>query len=114
MSDVINELVEDALRELSDEQRQRELWLAESGPEVSSLEECIARLWNDSGLGPALEGEATVYSPQIDAHLRDLRRVLARVDPWRPPLKILSDPMLHSARSAASSVLVELRRFASE
>lgn len=110
MNDIVHELVEDALRELADASYQRKLWLAADGPEVSSLEECISRLWNDSGLGLALDGsQPVVYSSEIDDHLRELRRVLSRIDPLRPPETILEDPSLHHAQSAASKLLQDIR-----
>ena len=113
MTDVVHELVEDALRELADEAYQRALWLASGGSEVSSLSECISRLWNDSGLILALERENEVYSAEIDEHFRQLRALLRRIDDSRAPAAILQDPILDRARSMASELLVDLRAFAS-
>ena len=77
MTRVVDELVEDALRELSDEATQTRLWQASEGPEVSSLVECTSRLWDDSGLATELD-RAVVYSESIDERIRELRAVLHR------------------------------------
>jgi predicted lipoprotein len=108
---VVDELVESALRELADGQYQREVWLAAEGPEISSLAECVCRLWDDSGLGHALEANQTVYSAEIDAHLKDLDAVLHRLDQPTSPQAILANPELDQVRTLARSVLVELRHF---
>jgi hypothetical protein len=108
---VIDELVEQALRELADETTQTKLWLASSGPEVSSLTECRCQLWDDSGLGAALEKPDVVYTPEIDRGLHDLRVVLRRIDDQRPPQEVLEDPQLAIARSLAQRLLRELRAF---
>jgi hypothetical protein len=114
MRRVIDELVEDALRELADESYQRELWLAAASPEVSSLMECHSRLFDDSGLGSALDELEAVYDRQIDQRLRDLARVLAGVDDSRPPEAILDDPQLGRVRTMAFALLEDLRRFGSD
>jgi hypothetical protein len=114
MTTVVDDLVESALRELADATHQRELWLASGGPEVSSFTECISRLWDDSGLGDALERPRVVYSPEIDRRLRELRVVLTGIDDSRSPEEILKDPELDRARSMASALLEALRRFGSD
>lgn len=114
MRRVVDELVEDALRELADESYQRELWLAATGPEVSSFIECHSRLFDDSGLGLALDAPGVVYDSDIDERLRDLARILAGIDDSRPPEAILGDPQLGRARAIASALLEELRRFGAD
>lgn len=112
MSRVIDELVEDALRELADESAQRELWLAADGPRVSSFTECISRLWDDSGLSEALDSESgPVYTPEVDDRLSALRRLLRRIDERRAPEEILHDPQLEESRAIAQRLLMDLRQF---
>ena len=111
---VIDELVEQALRELADEAAQTRLRLASSGLEVSSLTECRCQLWDDSGLGNALEKPGVVYTPDIDQALRDLRIGLRRIDDQRPPQEVLDDPHLVAARSLARRLLLELRGFGND
>lgn len=114
MTNVIDAVVEDALRELADESDQRRLWLAAEGPEVSSFIECASRLFEDSGLILALEDGATVYTPEIDAAFTRLDRLLSRIDGRHPPEDILNDPRLGEARALARQLLIDLRRFGAD
>jgi hypothetical protein len=107
---VVDELVEDALRELADEETQARLWQASEGPEVSSLIECTSRLWDDSGLATAMDREV-VYSDRIDKQLRQLRSLLHRIDATAPVDVILANPHLPDARVRAQVLLEELARF---
>jgi hypothetical protein len=102
---VIQDLVDDALREFADEASQTALWTASGGPEVSSFDECLCRLFDDSGLGDELERGNVLYAPDVDRQLEDLRRVLKRVDSRRPPEAVLRDPGVVRARSLAASIL---------
>jgi hypothetical protein len=102
---VSGEHVEEALRELADADAQARLWLADSGPEVSSLDECACRLFNDSGLGDALD-KGPVYGRDIDAGLRELRHAVARIDRTRPVPVLLADPAVARVRKAAQTLLV--------
>ena len=102
---VYGEHVEDALRELADADAQARLWLADSGPEVSSLDECACRLFDDSGLGDALD-QGPVYGPDIDTGLRELRQALAKIDRTRPVPTLLTDPAVARVRQSAQTLLV--------
>lgn len=113
MNDVIDDLVEDALRELADRTYQRDLWLSAGPPEVSSFIECVSRLWTDAGLGDALDQSDTVYTASIDSELRELRKLLRRIDGTRSPHEILDDPDLEQVRSSARKLLIDLRFFGS-
>jgi len=110
---VVDELVEDALRELADTDAQLRLWQASGGPEVSSLIECTSRLWDDSGLATALD-HGVVYSETIDEHLSELRAVLHRIDAMAPVDVILASPDLSQARTLARALLQELTDFGHE
>jgi hypothetical protein len=107
---VVDELVEDALRELADEEVQMRLWKASAGPKVSSLVECTSRLWDDSGLAAALDRDV-VYNVSIDGHLRQLRSVLHRIDAMAPVDVILASPDLADARRLATALVQELASF---
>ena len=106
---VIIELVEDALTELSDADEQRRLWLASQGPEVSSFEESVERLWDDSGLSIELN-RRSVFGPALDMRFRALDRTLQRVNAHQPVEQLLNDPQLGLARKQASDLLRDLRR----
>lgn len=114
MTDVIDDIVEEALRELADEGAQRELWLAAGGAEVSSLTECVSRLWDDSALSIAFESGDAVYTSEIDSRFRTLQTKLARIDDMRSPLEIFDDPMLPEVRALAADILGSLDRYGFE
>lgn len=104
-----HEHVVDALRELSDERLQRLLWLSDGtgGADVSSLVECIERLYTDSGLGEALRS-GSVYGLDVDADLRLLARELDRIDGQLDPATLLADPVMIHVRSSAAALLGRL------
>jgi hypothetical protein len=54
------------LRELADRSFQERVWLASSGPEISSITEATCGLFDDSGLDIALEKGHTVFTEEID------------------------------------------------
>lgn len=111
MKRIVDELIEDALRELADEERQRTLWLSTGPPEVSSFVECMSRLWDDSGLATAMEQPGFVYDKEIDEELHRLDSVLGHVDADQPVDRLLTDPYLMEARGMAQALLEDLRRF---
>lgn len=93
--------------EPADEREQRRLWLSDGshGREVSSFEECICHLFDDSGLGDALDGPGLVYTRPIDDRLTLLRLALHRIDSGRAPDALLTDPALHEVRAWAAELL---------
>jgi hypothetical protein len=107
---VLDEIVEEALRELSDEQAQARLWRSSGGTEVSSLAEAKSRLWDDSGLADAME-RGEIYNAPIDSQLRRLRDVLRRVDENEPVDALLASTDLATARALANELLEALRNF---
>ena len=111
MKQILDELIEDALRELADEERQRTLWLSTGPPEVSSFSECVSRLWDDSGLAAAMEQPGLVYDNKIDEELRRLDAVLGHVNAEQQVARLLTDPYLIQARGMAQALLKDLRRF---
>jgi len=111
MSRVVDEVIEEALRELADEGRQRTLWRSTGRPEVSSFVECTSRLWDDSGLATALEQPGLVFDKQIDDGLRHLHTTLGRVDSMQAVDLLLVDTHLISARGMARALLEDVRRF---
>lgn len=110
MTRVLDDIVEEALRELSDEDAQTRLWTSSGGAEVSSLTEAKSRLWDDSGLGDAME-HGVVYSDSIDMQLRRLRDNLRRIDENMPAAALLRSEDLAEVRSFASELLQALRDF---
>jgi hypothetical protein len=105
--EIIYDHLIDALRELASESDQRRLWLSTGadGTDVSSLAECRCRLFDDSGLGDALDRDALVYTSAVDQELRALRVALRRIDDQRPPEAIIGDPAMDRVRTTAVAVL---------
>jgi len=111
---VIYELVEDGLREPADEVQQTRLWTTSSGPEISSITECVCRLFDDSGLGGELDRGHDVFTREIDQQLVDLRKLLRGIDHMGPPLAVLRHPRLAAARTLAASILSKVNDLRSE
>ena len=65
MPNLIKPLVISCLQELADYDFQRRVWLASTGPAVSSFTEAVSGLFDDSGVGDALEKYSSVFSPDI-------------------------------------------------
>ena len=91
---VIDEIVESALRELSDAEYQQRVWVAGSPDEMSSMDEAVAALFDDSGLGVALEVNEITFTREADAELRELRAMLR---------SSLADKQAHDTAAVMSS-----------
>ena len=84
---VYTETVRDALLELSDAEYQRRVWTGQgTATEMSSFDETIERLFDDSGLAGALERGDDVYGSKTDSDLRKLEG-LVRVSGSDPDSK---------------------------
>ena len=77
---VNNTMVVDCLRDLSDPDFQNRVWIRGEGPEVSSFVETVCELFDDSGLGTALEKGTCVYDEDIDSKLNKLSEMLDDID----------------------------------
>jgi len=105
MSQVLTEVVVEALCELADEELQRRLWTAAQGPEVGSFVEAASRLLDDSGLGDALDGGTEVFGEPADGTLIELAERLMRIDGIREPALVLADPQMEEVRRLAATAL---------
>jgi hypothetical protein len=68
----------------------------------------MCRLFDDSGLGDALNKQEPVFGPEIDEELRDLERLLQRVDAHRQPEDLLRDPFVEKAGEQAATLLASI------
>lgn len=99
-------MVRSALAELSDESYQRRVWTGRGGDaEMSSFAECVARLYDDSGLDLALERDRQIYDAGIDDDLRLLGELVARIDSSRSPGELVDDPQMGRVRLRAEAIL---------
>lgn len=105
MSQVLDSVVREALAELANASYQQRVWLAAVGPEVGSLTEASEQLFDDTGLGDALERRVEVYGSETDEVLRELRVLLAELDIGYPPATLLRDSRLGQVRELARTAL---------
>lgn len=112
---VLHDRVVEELDELGDEEVQRRLWWSAGDGDalVSSFTECVCGLFDDSGLGVALDHGASVFGAEIDEHLRDLRRRLRSIDDRRSPGEITDDERLEPLRPIARELAQAIRQLAS-
>lgn len=73
---VVDELVLSAPQELADVDLQRRLWVCGSESEISSLNEVVSALYDDSGLLDALDRSSVTYSKSIDDDLKRLQEAI--------------------------------------
>lgn len=100
----------ESLHELSDEAFQRRVWLASSGPEISSFDEAISGLFDDTGLDSLLDGpeQPPVFSREVYDGLRQLRNLVSKAArPFQalPPSTRIDDPRMRDIRAAAANIL---------
>jgi hypothetical protein len=105
MSRVIVSKIVDCLRELSDINYQKRVWLASTGPEISSYTEAVCQLFDDSGLGVELEKHDVIFSEDIDNKLRVLHTKLAEIDDSKAPFDIINEPKMKNIRLLSMELL---------
>lgn len=102
------QVILDALSELADTAYQERVWAGHSVAEMSSFDECVERLFDDSGLATAL-GRSTVFGGEADALLRDLSRRVDSIESARPIDCLLTDSALVECRLLAARILQVLQ-----
>jgi hypothetical protein len=97
----------DSLRELSDLNLQKQLWLSDGsqGKDVSSFEEAVEELFTDTGLADSLHKGRTGLGREVDNLLRALMLLVGKVNVRQGPLLIIEDPIMVEIRYLASSLL---------
>lgn len=96
----------DCLRDLTDRELQLRLWTGRgSNGEMWTFEEAVCQLYDDTGLGDALDQGCTGYSPEAEGSLRDLLRLLNRVPADASPESQVDHPAMIKARTAAGVAL---------
>jgi len=110
MPDLVQPLIIARLKELSDYDFQNRVWLASTGPEISSFTEAVSGLFDDSGLGDALEKCTQVFSSDIDLLFRTLDKELHDINERRPPEAIITDPRMARVRTISASLLALIEK----
>jgi hypothetical protein len=90
-----------SLDELADQDHQRRVWIAGGSSEQSSFVECFSVLYDDSGLGDALDANKVVFGEAVDGRLRELAATLSGVDARRGAAEIIDDPTFEDIRTFA-------------
>ena len=106
MTIVLKEMAIKNLQELADYEYQRRLWLSSGPPEVSSFDEACAGLYEDSCLTDVLDqGREVVFTEEIDDLLRELDRLLKKIDDSQSVEGILADSQMEQVRKLAAEIL---------
>ena len=119
------EMVMDCLAELGSREEQERLWLSSGadGTEVSSPVEAVSTLFDESGLGDALDwswrqreggrevSDERVYGDRIDGRIKALRELLRKL-PTGSPQHVIDSPEMADVRIAARHLLSDLRQVA--
>ena len=100
-------LILEALQELSDASFQDRAWRRREGSEISSPNEVVNQLFDDSGLGDLLE-DGLVFSEQADSTLQQLSRYIDTIDFERPVDDLLVDERWTKVRELAAQARAEV------
>src|ERR1700730_18009285 len=103
-------LIAECLKELSDKSYQERVWLASSGPEISSLTEATNQLFGDSGMHVYLEKNNQIYNKEIDDRLKELGNMLAAIPDNRHPSELIKDEKMVPVRKMAADILDLIER----
>ncbi len=109
MTIYVSNLIE-CLKELSDAEFQRRVWVEGSGPEVSSLEELVSQLFDDTGLGDSIESETIAKELGDDAAsaLLELDSAINTLDQTLPADRLIEHPTMVRVRRLAADALSKL------
>jgi hypothetical protein len=103
---VLIDHVREALDELSDHEYQARVWTGRGADdEMSSFVECIARLYDDSGLERALDADEPVFGSPIDDELRRLGDLVRKVDVTQSPDELIDHPRMQLVRDRAAAII---------
>ncbi len=94
LSQTIYRRIESCLKELSDINFQKRVWVKGEGPEMSSYTEVVCQLFDDTGIGDKLneKQDEIVLSEELDAILRELSSILDSIDYRMVASDILNHP----------------------
>jgi hypothetical protein len=96
-----------SLRELSDLELQKQLWLSDgsNSQDVSSFVEAVEQLFTDTGLLDSLLLGETGFGEEAENHLKSLDVLLRKVDARQAPIGIINDPKMEQVRALAKRIL---------
>jgi hypothetical protein len=97
--------VVERLRELSDYEYQRRVWLSNRGFEQSSFVEAVSGLFDDSGLTDSLGRRTPIFGEHVDKVLLELSRTIDQIDSRQGPAQLIEDKRMRRVRELASTAL---------
>ncbi len=113
MQNVNFNLAEEALRELAQKDIQEQLWTSDRD-RVSSFIEAVESLFDDSGLGFALERSPDAFTAETLHLLRRLQAEIRLIDPYMPPERLINYRRMNEVRRTARNLLQLRRHWMSE
>jgi hypothetical protein len=102
---VLKDKVIHYLRELADETYQQRVWTGQSPAEMSSLTEAVCGLFDDSGLGDALDKGGPVFTDEIDGLFRELDVAIYKVNSSGHHSNFLQSPEMARVRRWSAHLL---------
>lgn len=98
------------LREHADINFQRRAWFAGDGTEISSFDELISQLFDETGLSDVIDDPSLqdIVGKAAAARLRDLDRAVSEVDSDLPLAEFILLPEMARIRELAQQALEEL------
>lgn len=106
---VYRDHVVSALRELADREFQERVWLARDPRGLmSTFDECVESLFDDSGLSIELDAGRTVFPGEADDQLRRIDALVHRIGFGRTDAEIIADPRMERIRQVAIEILLAL------
>jgi hypothetical protein len=94
MKQILIPELKESLRDLSDFEYQRRVWLSPDGPEFSSFDELVCQVFDDTGLSHVIDKPALEELVGKDAaeSLRALNRAASKLEATIPPAEFIMLP----------------------
>ena len=96
-----------ALKELSDKDYQKRIWLNTGDKPVMTLSfvEAANNVFDDALVTDILENNQIVFDKEVTQALRELDAAVDAVDEFRPEEDIINDPLMEIVRQKAAKAL---------
>jgi len=103
-------MLKECLRDLSDEEFQKRVWLLGAGPEESSFSELISQTFDDTGLSDVLDSPNFVNEVGGVAvqRLHELDKEISDLDQTLSPSQLIMHPKMKLVRELALKALEAL------
>ena len=102
--------IKDSLKELADKSYQGASLDGFGAGVMSTPDEVVCRLFNDSGLDIAYNKGRAVYGEEIDDKLKELGSLVEKLPYDSPPMKLIEDERMIPVRKMAADILNLIER----